>query len=78
MATQYKVSDFFKNDVPAYGSYDNTRKIASYIDGLKISMRKILYTLMKKYNGKEKIKTETVANVCAAFTNYLHGSANLC
>ncbi len=78
MATQYKVSDFFKNDVPAYGSYDNTRKIASYIDGLKISMRKILYTLMKKYNGKEKVKTETVANVCAAFTNYLHGSANLC
>jgi len=33
---------------------------------------------MKKYNNKEKTKTETVANVTAAFTNYLHGSANIC
>jgi DNA gyrase/topoisomerase IV subunit A len=41
-------------------------------------MRKILYTLLKKYpNKKEKIKTETIANICAAFTNYLHGAANL-
>lgn len=73
---QTKVSDFFKADVPSYGAYDNTRKLCSYVDGLKISMRKILYTLLKKY-GKEKVKTEAVANTCAAFTNYLHGAANL-
>ena len=73
---QVPVSDFFKNDVPSYGAYDNTRKLCSYVDGLKISMRKILYTLLKKY-GKEKVKTEAVANTCAAFTNYLHGAANL-
>lgn len=77
MTNIYNVSDFFKTDVPAYGSYDNVRKLCSYIDGLKISMRKIIYTLTKKYPGKEKIKTETVANVCAAFTNYLHGATNL-
>jgi len=73
---QVPVSEFFKNDVPSYGAYDNTRKLCSYVDGLKISMRKILYTLLKKY-GKEKTKTEAVANTCAAFTNYLHGAANL-
>jgi len=33
MPTQYKVSEFFKNELPAYGAYDGTRKIASYIDG---------------------------------------------
>ena len=75
---EYNVKEFFKTDLPAYAAYDNARKIASYIDGQKISMRKILYTLLKKYPGKEKIKTETLANVCAAFTNYLHGAANLC
>lgn len=78
MAIKSNISTFFKNDVPAYGSYDNCRKLASYIDGQKISMRKILYTLLKKYpNKKDKIKTETIANICAAFTNYLHGAANL-
>ena len=45
---QVPVSEFFKNDVPSYGAYDNTRKLCSYVDGLKISMRKILYTLLKK------------------------------
>ena len=78
MENKMQVSEFFKSDVPAYAAYDNTRKIANYIDGQKISMRKILYTLMKKYPGKDKTKTETVANVCAAFTNFLHGAANLC
>jgi DNA topoisomerase-2 len=77
MAVQTNVNDFFMNDVPAYGAYDNCRKLCSYIDGQKISMRKIIYTLMKKYPGKDKIKTETVANVCAAFTNYLHGAGNI-
>lgn len=78
MAIKSNISTFFKDDVPAFGSYDNARKLCSYIDGQKISMRKILYTLLKKYpNKKEKIKTETIANICAAFTNYLHGAANL-
>lgn len=78
MNKQGNISEFFKFDVPSYGSYDNCRKLCNYIDGQKISMRKILYTLMKKYPGKDKIKTETVANICAAETNYLHGAANLC
>ena len=72
----YNISDFFKSDVPAYAAYDNTRKICSVYDGLKISMRKIIYTLSKKY-PKDFIKTETLCNVCAAFTNYLHGAMNL-
>ena len=75
-AKQKLVSDFFKVDLPAYGSYDNIRKIASYVDGFKNSQRKIVFTMLKKY-PKDYVKTETLANVCAAFTNYLHGAANL-
>ena len=43
------VSTFYKNDAPAYAAGDNIRKIASYIDGFKLSARKIIYTLFEKY-----------------------------
>lgn len=70
------VTDYFTNDLIDYAAYDNIRKIPSYIDGLKMSQRKIVYTLFKKY-PKEFVKTETLANIAAAFTNYLHGASNL-
>lgn len=70
------VSNFFNTDIPAYASYDNIRKIASYIDGLKISQRKVVFTMKEKYS-KDFVKTETLANISAAFTNYLHGAQNI-
>jgi len=76
MSNDYSVSDFFMKDLPSYAAYDGTRKIAQVWDGLKISMRKIIFTLQNKY-PKDFVKTETLANVCAAYTNYLHGAANL-
>lgn len=72
----WKVTDFLNNDLAAYASYDNVRKLPSYIDGMKMSQRKVVYTLLKKY-PKEFIKTETLANITAAFTNYLHGANNI-
>lgn len=77
MNKEIVVSDFFKQDIPSYACYDNVRKLASSVDGMKNSMRKLVYTLIKKYPN-EFIKTETLANITAAFTNYLHGSQNLC
>ena len=70
------ISDFCKNDLPNYAAYDNTRKITSSVDGMKNSMRKLIFTMMKKYPN-EFIKTENLANITAAFTNYLHGANNL-
>ena len=35
-----KISNFFKTDYCDFASYDNYRKIASCIDGLKPSSRK--------------------------------------
>lgn len=43
---------------------------------MKMSQRKVVYTLMKKYPS-EFVKTETLANITAAFTNYLHGANNI-
>ena len=72
------VKDFYKEDVPAYASGDNIRKIASYVDGLKLSARKLVYTMLEKYpNPNIKTKTAQFANVTAAFTNYNQGENNL-
>ena len=43
---------------------------------MKNSMRKLIFTLMKKYPN-EFVKSENLANIAAAFTNYLHGAQNL-
>ena len=73
-----QVKDFYKEDVPSYASGDNVRKIASYIDGLKLSARKLVYTMIEKYpNPNVKTKTAQFANVAAAFTNYNQGENNL-
>lgn len=70
------VSEFFKNDFPIFACYDNTRKMTSFVDGMKNSMRKLIFTLLKKYPN-DFVKTENLANITAAFTNYLHGANNL-
>ena len=70
------IVEFCENDVPAYGSFDTTRKLQSYIDGLKTSQRKLLFTMRKKHPN-EFIKTENFANETANETQYLHGAANL-
>lgn len=73
-----QVKDFYKEDVPSYAAVDNIRKIASYIDGLKLSARKLVYTMLEKYpNPNVKTKTAQFANVAAAFTNYNQGENNL-
>lgn len=73
-----QIKDFYKEDVPAYASGDNIRKLASYIDGLKLSARKLIYTMLEKYPSTSiKTKTAQFANVAAAFTNYNQGENNL-
>ena len=69
------LTEYYENDVPAYGSYDNIRKICG-IDGLKLSQRKIIYSAFKRcYNSW--LKTDTACAQCQIDTNYIHGAANL-
>ena len=69
------LTEYYENDVPAFGSYDNLRKICG-IDGLKLSQRKIIYSAFKRcYNTW--LKTDTACAQCQIDTNYIHGAANL-
>lgn len=69
------LTDYYEQDVPAYASYDNLRKICG-IDGLKLSQRKVIYAAFKRcYN--EWIKTDTMCAQTQIDTNYIHGAGNL-
>lgn len=68
-----KLTEFFSNDFVNYASYDNTRKIASYIDGLKSGSRKVAYTVLEK-GIKEPLKVSQLASKVSEFAEYLHGS----
>lgn len=73
------ISTFYTEDYPAFGYLDNIRKIASCVDGLKLSQRKAIYTLFKRFN-KSSIETKTarLASAIAEATEYLHGEDSLC
>jgi DNA topoisomerase-2 len=67
-----KIEDFLNTKLVNYASYDNLRKIASCVDGLKNAARKVLYTVHDK-KIKDKIKVLQLANKCAEYSDYLHG-----
>lgn len=66
------ISDFLNTKIANYASYDNLRKICSYIDGLKNAARKVVYTVHEK-KIKENVKVLQLANKAAEFSDYLHG-----
>lgn len=70
------VNDFFQNDYVNYASYDNYRSISSNIDGLKVSARKIIWTILKN-NIKNEIKVSQLCSKVAEQTEYLHGETSL-
>lgn len=69
-----KLSVFFMTDYVNQASYDNIRKISSFIDGQKNASRKILYTVIEK-NIKDEIKVNQLNSKMSEFADYLHGSA---
>jgi len=71
-----KFEEFINNDFINYPVYDNTRKIASYIDGLKNTSRKVLYTVLDK-NIKKETQVARLAATVAEHTNYIHGQGSI-
>lgn len=67
-----RIEDFLNTKLVNYASYDNLRKIASCVDGLKNAARKVIFTVHDK-KIKEKIKVLQLANKCAEYSDYLHG-----
>lgn len=70
------ITEFFSTSYIDYGAYDNVRKIASAIDGMKISMRKCLYTVLDN-NINTPIKVSQLMSKVSEKTNYLHGEQSL-
>lgn len=70
------ISDFFQKDFVDYGSYDNTRKIASYIDGFKNAGRKAIFTILNKSTNNE-VKVGVFVSDITKETIYLHGPTSL-
>lgn len=66
------IENFLNTRLSNYSSYDNLRKIASYIDGLKNASRKVLYTIHDK-KIKDTEKVSRLASKCSEYSDYLHG-----
>lgn len=70
------IEDFFKENFTDFSTYASYRAIASVIDGLKNSQRKLFFTLMNTTsNNKEKVSR--LASITGLKTEYLHGEASL-
>ena len=69
-----KISSFYNNELVDYASYSTLRMIASAIDGLKNSHRKVISTIIDK-PGERKVSQ--YAALISQEKEYLHGEVSL-
>jgi len=69
--------DFMTREMKHFSIYDNQRSIANGMDGLKISLRKILYAAFKKGGLKTEIKVAQFSGYVSEHSGYHHGEASL-
>lgn len=73
------VSDFMEHEMIKFSYEDCKRSLASCIDGLKESQRKVIYAIRKKFkNNNGFIKVAQLSGYVAEQTDYKHGEQNLC
>ena len=68
--------EFINNDLIHFNKYDNDRSIPNIMDGLKISLRKILFAAFKKKLVSE-IKVAQFSGYVSEHSGYHHGEASL-
>lgn len=75
-----KISDFMEHEMIKFSYEDCKRSLASCIDGLKESQRKVIYAIRKKFksNKNDFIKVAQLSGYVAEQTDYKHGEQNLC
>lgn len=73
------ISRFLGTEMYDYSTYNIKRAVASAIDGLKVSQRKVLFSCLEKFKSKNAstIKVAQLAAMAAAMTNYAHGEVSL-
>ena len=69
-------SDFVHKELIHFSKYDNERSIPSMVDGLKTSLRKIMYCAFKRNLTKE-IKVAQFGGYVSEHSGYHHGEASL-
>ena len=71
-----KIAEFYNTEYLQSALYQSFRSISNYIDGLKPSARKVIYTVDKN-NIKTKLKASQLCSKVAEETQYLHGEQSL-
>ena len=74
--TTVKYEDFIHKELIHFSKYDCDRSIPNLMDGLKISLRKILYSAFKK-NLTTEIKVAQFSGYVSEHSGYHHGEASL-
>lgn len=69
--------EFMSRELKHFSVYDNQRSIANGMDGLKISLRKILFAAFKKGGLKTEIKVAQFSGYVSEHSGYHHGEASL-
>jgi DNA topoisomerase-2 len=69
--------EFVDRGLIHFSIYDNERSIPNLMDGLKISLRKILYAAFKKGGLKTEIKVAQFSGYVSEHSGYHHGEASL-
>ena len=68
--------EFINNDMIHFSKYDNERSIPNICDGLKLCLRKILFSALKKKLYTE-IKVAQFSGYVSEHSSYHHGEASL-
>uniref|UniRef100_A0A6C0DR97 DNA topoisomerase (ATP-hydrolyzing) n=1 Tax=viral metagenome TaxID=1070528 RepID=A0A6C0DR97_9ZZZZ len=71
-----KYEEFFNNEMVHFSTYDCARSIPNMVDGLKISLRKILFAAFKRRLTSE-IKVAQFSGYVSEHSSYHHGEASL-
>jgi len=74
--TTVRYEDFIDREMIHFSKYDNDRSIPSVVDGLKTSLRKILFTVFKRGITKE-LKVAQLSGSVSELSGYHHGEASL-
>lgn len=70
------ITEFFENEFKDFSLYSSFRGLANYVDGLKPSSRKLLFTVDKR-GITQNIKTANLASSASEMTSYIHGAVSL-
>ena len=74
--TSVTYEEFIDREMIHFSKYDCDRSIPNVMDGLKTSLRKILYTVFRR-NIKKEIKVAQLSGSVSELSGYHHGEASL-